>query len=52
MNGHSSHLPRLSYGCKIECLHLASNKEVLFQVGDHGEHLTIRASAHEYWWSI
>jgi len=21
MNAHSSHLPRLNYGCKIECLH-------------------------------
>ena len=21
MNGHSSHLPRLNYGCKIECLY-------------------------------
>ena len=22
MNGHFSHLPRLNYWCKIECLHL------------------------------
>ena len=22
MNGHSNHLPRLNYGCKIECLHM------------------------------
>ena len=21
MNGHCGHLPRLNYGCKIECLH-------------------------------
>ena len=25
-NGHSRHLPRLNYGCKIECLHLGWRK--------------------------
>ena len=26
MNGHSSRLPRLNCGCKIECLHLYKGK--------------------------
>ena len=26
MNGHSSHLPKLNYGCKIECLQMHSHE--------------------------
>ena len=29
MNGHSSHLPRLNYGCKIECLQNAPHWQSL-----------------------
>ena len=30
MNGHSSHLPKLNYGCKIECLHMHSHERACY----------------------
>ena len=32
MNGYSSHLPRLNYGCKIECLQCTLSVMVTSQV--------------------
>ena len=38
MNGHSSRLPRLNCGCKIECLHLYKGKIYL------GTHNALKAA--------
>ena len=41
MNGHSSHLPRLNYGCKIECLQctlsVMATSQVQYSSGVEGE---------------